>query len=140
MEEKPTTRIHLLCHITSITNRSNSIIAIIRSLTITINSSSSSKATILATPAEPSVCDRATKPEAVPNTINQTTIAAATAAYRTTVAGTRLLTVNSSSSNRLVHGHRISLDGTPDEEKMTWTAAAAEVVPCIVQAEAFGLT
>lgn len=139
MEERPTTRIHQLCHITSITNRSNSIIAIIRSLIITINSSSS-KATILATPAEPSVCDRGTKPEAVPNTINRTTIAAAIAAYRTTVAGTRLLTVNSSSSNRLVHGHRISLDGTPDEEKMTWTAAVAEVVPCTVQAEAFGLT
>lgn len=140
MEERLTTRIHLLCHITSITNRSNSIIAIIRSLTITINSnSSSSKATILATQPEPSVCDRATKPEAVPITINRTMIAAATAAYRTTVDGTRLLTVNSSSSSRLAHGHRISLDGTPDEEKMTWTAAAV-VVPCTVQAEAFGLT
>lgn len=134
MEERPTTRIHLLCHITSIINRNNrSIMAIIHSLITTI---SSSRATILAIHPEPSECDQATKPQAT--TISRTTIVAATAAYRTTAVGIRIWMANSSSNLR-VHGHRISLDGTPGGEKMTWTEPAAE--PCTAaEVEAFGLT
>lgn len=80
------------------------------------------------------VCDRATKPEAVQTTINRTTIAVDTAAYRTTVVEIRILIVNSRSP---VRGHRINLDDILDEEKMIWTEAAERCT--VLEAEVFGL-
>uniref|UniRef100_A0A8D8MPF6 (northern house mosquito) hypothetical protein n=1 Tax=Culex pipiens TaxID=7175 RepID=A0A8D8MPF6_CULPI len=118
---RPTTRTQLLCHIINITSHSSS-----SSITAAITSSrrrcriittnrNSNKVTKL---RRTSACARTVMPITTSNSNNKRTMeTVATAACRTTAAGTRTCPV--------VRGHRTSRGVTRDEEKTTWTAAVA---------------